>query len=54
MSSLTVACSMCTAASFVLALMHLSLWFKDRRSWVYLLSALMALAAGANALAELA
>ena len=53
MSALTVAWSMCASASLVLALMHLSLWFKDRLSWIYLLSALMAFAAGANALTEL-
>ncbi len=53
MSPLTVAWSMCASASLVLALMHLSLWSQDRQSRVYLWSALMALAAGANALAEL-
>jgi two-component system sensor kinase FixL len=45
---------MCAAASFMLALLHLLLWFKDRRAHVYLLSVLMAVSAGAGALTELA
>lgn len=45
---------MCGAASFMLALLHLLLWFKDRKDHVYLLSVVMALSAGAGALTELA
>ena len=45
---------MCAAASFMLALLHLLLWFKDRKAYVYLLSVLMAVSAGAGALSELA
>ncbi len=45
---------MCAAASFMLGLMHLLLWSKDRRAGVYLLSMLMALSGGASALSELA
>jgi two-component system sensor kinase FixL len=44
---------MCGAASFMLALLHLLLWFKDRKSHVYLLSVLMAVSAGSGALTEL-
>ena len=54
MSILTIAWSMCAAASFMLALLHLLLWFKDRKAYVYLLSVLMAVSAGAGALTELA
>lgn len=54
MSILTTAWSMCAAASFMLALLHLLLWFKDRQARVYLLSVLMAASAGAVALTELA
>ena len=54
MSILTIAWSMCTAASFMLALLHLLLWFKDRRAYIYLLSVMMAVSAGAGALTELA
>ena len=42
LSILTIAWSMCAAASFMLALLHLLLWFKDRKAYVYLLSVLMA------------
>lgn len=45
---------MCAAASFMLGLLHLLLWFKDQRSFVYLLSMLMAFSAGAGAMTELA
>lgn len=38
----------------MLALLHLLLWFKDRKAHVYLLSVLMAMSAGASALTELA
>ena len=42
------------AASFMLGLLHLLLWFKDQRSHVYLLSVLIAFSAGAGAMTELA
>lgn len=45
---------MCAAASFMLGLLHLLLWFKDRRASVYLLSTLMAFSAGTGAMIELA
>ena len=45
---------MCAAASFMLGLLHLLLWSKDRHAGVYLLSMLMAFSGGANALTELA
>jgi two-component system sensor kinase FixL len=45
---------MCAAASFMLALLHLLLWFKNRKAHVYPLSVLMAVSAGASALTELA
>jgi len=45
---------MCAAASFMLALLHLLLWYKDRKAYVYLLSMLMAVSAGAGALSALA
>ena len=54
MSILTIAWSMCGAASFMLSLLHLLLWSKDREARVYLLSAVMTFGAGASALAELA
>ena len=54
MSILTIAWSMSAAASFILALLHLLLWFKDRKAYVYLLSVVMAVSAGAGALTELA
>ena len=54
MSILTIAWSMCAAASFLLGLLHLLLWSKDRRAFVYLLSTLMALSAGTGAMVELA
>ena len=53
MSALTIAWSMCAAACFVVTGLHLTLWLKDRQRWVYLLSALMALAAGGTALTDL-
>ncbi len=53
MSALTIAWSMCAAASFVLGGLHVTLWLKDRQRWVYLLSTLMAVAAGATALTHL-
>ena len=53
MSALTIVWTMFATASFVLAMIHLLLWFKDRPSRVYLLCALMALAAAANAFIEL-
>ena len=48
MSILTIAWSMSAAASFMLALLHLLLWFKDRKAYVYLLSVVMAVSAGAR------
>lgn len=45
---------MCAAASFMLGVLHLLLWFKDRRTHAYLLSMLMAFSAGAGAMVELA
>jgi len=45
---------MCAAASFMIGLLHLLLWSKDRRVFVYLLSTLMALSAGTGAMVELA
>jgi ABC-type polysaccharide/polyol phosphate export permease len=54
LSILTIAWSMCGAASFMLALLHLLLWLKDRKAHVYLLSVLMAVGAGAGALTGLA
>ena len=54
MSALTIAWSMCAAASLMLGLMHLSFWLLGGRALVYMLSALMAFAAGAGALVELA
>ena len=54
MSILTIAWSMCAAASFMLGLLHLLLLFKDRRSYVYLLSVLMTFSASASAMTELA
>lgn len=53
MNWLTIAWSMCASASIMLGLMHLLLWFNDRRTTVYLLSSLMALSAGAGAMIEL-
>ncbi|MDJ0862769.1 MAG: hypothetical protein QNJ82_11070, partial [Gammaproteobacteria bacterium] len=53
MSLLTVAWSMCAAASVVLGSLHGILWLKDRQRRIYLLSALMAFAAGATALTHL-
>jgi PAS domain-containing protein len=44
---------MWSAASVMLALMHLLLWLKGRPSPVYLLSSLMAVSAGASAMIEL-
>ncbi len=54
MSALTIAWSMCAAASLMLGLMHLSFWLVGGRALVYFLSALMAFAAGTGALLELA
>ena len=42
MSILTIAWSMCAAASFMLGLLHLLLWFKDHKASAYLLSVLVA------------
>jgi hypothetical protein len=40
LSILTIAWSMCAAASFMLGLLHLMLWFKNGQALVYLLSVL--------------
>ncbi len=53
MSWLTVAWSMCAAAGAMVALMHLVMWFDDRRSLASLLSLLMAASAAALAMIEL-
>ena len=53
MSLLTIAWSMCAAACIMLALMHILLWLKYSHNRVYLLSSLMAFAAGASAMLEL-
>ena len=53
MSWLTVAWSMCGAASAMFGLLHLLLWWKDRSTRAYLLSAVMALGATGNAITEL-
>lgn len=54
MSILTIAWSMCGAASLMLGLMHVFLWFHHGRSWVYPLIALAAFSAAASAQLELA
>ncbi len=54
MSLLTVAWSMCFAACIMLGLMHLLLFFHQRRSTLYLLSSLMAFAAAADTMLVLA
>lgn len=53
MSILTIAWSMCSAASLVLGLMQVFLWFNERRSLVYLLTALASFSAAASAMLEL-
>lgn len=53
MNWLTVAWSMCAAACAMLGMLHLRLWWKDRGTPVYMLSALMALGATGNAVTEL-
>ncbi|MBT8442158.1 MAG: hypothetical protein KJO76_07225 [Gammaproteobacteria bacterium] len=53
-SILTVLWSMCAAACFMLGLTHLLLWYRSRWRPEYLLSTVMAIAAGCNALLELA
>jgi len=53
MSALTIAWSMCAAACLMFALTHLQLWVRARKTAVYLLSAVMALGAAANAGSEL-
>ena len=54
MSPLTVAWSMCAAACVMLGLMHLLLFYHQRRMALYLLSSLMAFAAAAETMLELA
>lgn len=53
MSILTIAWSMCGAASLMLGLMHIVLWFHERRSTVYLLTSLASCSAAATAMLEL-
>jgi signal transduction histidine kinase len=53
MSLLTVAWSICASACMMLGLIHLLFWFRDRKSYVYLLSSLMAFSAGVSAVLEL-
>ena len=53
MDWLTIAWSMCGAASAMLALLHLLLWWKDRGAPVYILATFMALGATGNAISEL-
>ena len=53
MSLHTVAWSICASACMMLGLIHLLFWFRDRRSYVYLLSSLMAFSAGVSAVLEL-
>ena len=45
---------MCAAAAFMLALLHILLWLKDRKDSIYLLSMVMAVSAGMGAQTELA
>lgn len=54
LSLLTILWSMCAAACFMLALMHLGLWSRSRLRREYLISSAMAAAAGCIALLELA
>ena len=54
MSILTIAWSMCASACAVMALTHLFLWLKDREKTAYILASVMAGAAAANGLLELA
>ena len=53
MNWLTVAWSMCAGICVMLAMLHTLLWIKDRSEMAYLLSAVMALSAGASAITEL-
>ena len=53
MSLLTVAWTACAAASLMLGLMQLLLWFQGERNRAFLLSSLMAFGAGLNAVIEL-
>ncbi len=53
MSILTAAWAACAAASLMLGLMHLLLWFQAERNRAFLLSSLMAFSAGFNAMIEL-
>ena len=54
MSWLTVAWSICAGLCFMLGLLHLLLWMKDRSNYSYLLSTVMAISAGSSAIIELA
>jgi signal transduction histidine kinase len=53
MSLLTVAWSICASACMMLGLMHLLFWFRDRKSYAYLLSSVMAFSASVSAMLEL-
>ena len=53
MSILTIAWSMCGAASLMLGLMQVFLWFHERHSPVYLLTSLACFSAAASAMLEL-
>jgi PAS domain S-box-containing protein len=53
MDAITIAWSMCSAASLMLGLMHVFLWLNEQRSPVYLLLTLASLGAATSALAEL-
>ena len=53
MSILTIAWSVCGAASLMLGLMQIFLWFHGQRSPVYLLTALASFSAAASAVIEL-
>ena len=54
MSWLTVIWSICAGLCFMLGLLHLLLWIKNRNNTSYLLSTIMAISAGAGAIIELA
>lgn len=53
MNWLTIAWSMCAGICVTLSLLHVFLWIKNRNVIAYMLSALMALSAGAIAITEL-
>jgi signal transduction histidine kinase len=53
MNLVTVAWSFCASVCTLLGVIHLLLWFRDRNSYFYLLSSLMAFSAGVSAVLEL-